>query len=187
MAYLTAAQLSEMGFASLGRGVKISDKASIYDADQIEIGDFSRIDDFCVLSGQISIGRNVHIAALSLVSGGRAGVALEDFTGLAYGAKVIAQSDDYSGATLTNPTVPAALKREIQAPVTLGRHTILGAGAIVLPGVIMGEGCSVGAGSVVRESVPAWSMMAGVPAKFIKRREQGLLVHEQAYLSQNDT
>lgn len=187
MAYLNEVQLSEMGFASLGHDVKISDKSSIYNAEQMEIGDFSRIDDFCVLSGRIIIGRNVHIAAQSLVSGGRAGAALEDFTGLAYGAKVIAQSDDYSGATLTNPTVPLAFKREIEAPVTLGRHTILGAGAIVLPGVILGEGCSVGAGSVVRESVLAWSIVAGVPAKFIKSREQGLLIHEQAYLSQNDT
>lgn len=187
MAYLNAAQLSEMGFASLGRDVKISDKASVYNADQIEIGDFSRIDDFCVLSGRVTIGRNVHIAPQSLVSGGRAGAALEDFTGLAYGAKVIAQSDDYSGATLTNPTVPLAFKREIEAPVTIGRHSILGAGAIVLPGVSLGEGCSVGAGSVVISSVPAWTIVAGVPAKFIKSRDKGLLTHEQSYLAQDDT
>lgn len=187
MAYLNAAQLSEMGFASLGRDVKISDKASVYNADQIEIGDFSRIDDFCVLSGRVTIGRNVHIAAQSLVSGGRAGAALEDFTGLAYGAKVIAQSDDYSGATLTNPTVPLAFKREIEAPVTIGRHSILGAGAIVLPGVSLGEGCSVGAGAVVISSVSAWTIVAGVPAKFIKNRDKGLLTHEQSYLAQDDT
>lgn len=187
MGYLNAAQLRDMGFASLGRNVKISDRASIYNADQIEIGDLSRIDDFCVLSGRIIIGRNVYMGVHSVVSGGRPGAVLEDFTCLAYGAKVIAQSDDYSGATMTNPTVPFEYKHEIEAPVTLGRHTILGAGAIVLPGVAIGEGCSVGAGSVVLASVPSWSIMAGVPAKFIKSREQGLLKHEQAYLSQEDT
>jgi len=187
MAFLTAKQLQEMGFASLGRNVKISDKASIYNAEQMEIGDLSRIDDYCVLSGRINIGRNVHIAAQSLISGGRAGVVLEDFTGLAYGAKVIAQSDDYSGTTMTNPTVPLALKQEIEASVTLGRHTILGAGAIVLPGVVIGEGCAVGAGSVVLKNTPAWSILAGVPAKFVRHREQGLLAYEQTYLNQNET
>lgn len=185
MAYLNAAQLSEMGFASLGRNVKISDKASIYNADQITIGDFSRIDDFCVLSGRIAIGRNVHVTPQTLVSGGRAGATLADFTTLAYGVKVIAQSDDYSGATMTNSTVPPKYKVEVEAPVTIGRHSILGAGAIVLPGVSIGEGCSVGAGSVVLSSVPPWTIVAGVPAKFIKNREQGLLMHERAYLTQD--
>ena len=51
MAYLTEFELKEMGFKRLGKNVKISDKASIYNADQIEIGDNSRIDDFCVISG----------------------------------------------------------------------------------------------------------------------------------------
>jgi len=185
MAYLTDAQLSEIGFASLGRNVKISDKASLYNVDQIEIGSFSRIDDFCVLSGRIAIGRNVHVTPQSLVSGGRAGAILADFTTLAYGVKVIAQSDDYSGATMTNSTVPTKYKMEVEAPVTIGRQAILGAGAIVLPGVRIGEGCSVGAGSVVLSSVPAWTIVAGVPAKFIKNREQGLLVHERAYLTQS--
>lgn len=185
MAYLDVAQLSELGFASLGRNVKISDKASIYNADQITIGDFSRIDDFCVLSGRIVIGRNVHVTPQTVVSGGRAGATLADFTTLAYGVKVIAQSDDYSGATMTNSTVPQKFKLEVEAPVTIGRHSILGAGAIVLPGVSIGEGCSVGAGSVVLSSVPAWTIVAGVPAKFIKSRDQGLLIHERAYLTQD--
>jgi hypothetical protein len=46
MAYLTDEQLKDMGFKSLGNNVKVSDKASIYNANQIEIGDNSRIDDF---------------------------------------------------------------------------------------------------------------------------------------------
>ena len=53
MAYLTEEQLQSMGFKFLGDEVKISDKASIYNCDQIEIGDYSRIDDFCLLSGKI--------------------------------------------------------------------------------------------------------------------------------------
>ena len=112
MAYLTTEQLHEMGFKSLGKNVKISDKASIYNADQIEIGDNSRIDDFCVISGRIKIGRNVHFAPMCLVAGGEEGITFSDFSGLAYQVQVFAQSDDYSGKTLTNPTVPSDYKKE---------------------------------------------------------------------------
>ena len=65
MAFLTDAQLAAMGFASLGSNVLISDKASIYGANRIQIGNNVRIDDFCVLSagdGGIYIGNYIHIA-----------------------------------------------------------------------------------------------------------------------------
>jgi len=55
MAYYTEEQLQNLGFKYIGKNVKISDKASIYNCDQIEIGDNSRIDDFCVVSGKIKI------------------------------------------------------------------------------------------------------------------------------------
>jgi UDP-3-O-[3-hydroxymyristoyl] glucosamine N-acyltransferase len=61
MAYYTQEQLKQLGFKYVGKNVKISDKASIYNCDQIEIGDNSRVDDFCIISGKIKIGRNVHI------------------------------------------------------------------------------------------------------------------------------
>ena len=73
MAYLTEEELKAAGFKKLGRNVKISDKASIYDADKMEIGDNSRIDDFCVVSGNILIGKFVHIAPMCLVAGGELG------------------------------------------------------------------------------------------------------------------
>jgi len=50
MGFLDARALEAMGFKSLGEDVKVSDKCSIYNAAQIEIGDHSRVDDFCVLS-----------------------------------------------------------------------------------------------------------------------------------------
>ena len=56
MSYLTQDQLLKLGFKSLGKNVKISDKAAIYDCNNLEIGNNSRIDDFCVISGKIKIG-----------------------------------------------------------------------------------------------------------------------------------
>ena len=85
MAYLSEEQLKGMAFKKIGKNVKISDKSSIYNSNEIEIGDNTRIDDFCVISGRVTFGRNVHVAVLSSISGGTEGIMLEDFSGIAYG------------------------------------------------------------------------------------------------------
>lgn len=113
MSFLSDSELRKIGFKKLGKNVKISEKASIYNPEKIEIGDNSRIDDFCLLSGKISIGNNVHIAAYCNIAGGIEGITFDDFSGLAYGCHVFSQSDDYTGRTLTNPTIPKKYKKEI--------------------------------------------------------------------------
>ncbi len=184
MPYLSEVALRELGFRKIGRNVKISDKASIYDAHRMEIGDNARIDGFCVISGQVTIGRHVHIAAHCLVAGGERGITMEDFSGLAYFVQVFSQSDDYSGRTLTNPTVPARFKNEFKAPVRLGRHVIIGAGSVVFPGVDLAEGCSVGAMSLVKHSTQPWGIYAGHPARRVKDRSRDLLALEQRLLEE---
>ena len=184
MAFMSEEQLANLGFKKLGKNVLISDKASIYNADQIEIGDNSRIDDFCVISGKVNIGRNVHIAVFCNVAGGTEGIVLEDFSGLAYGCHVFTQSDDYSGRTLTNPTVPTKFKGEAKKPVRIGRHAIVGTSSLIFPGVTLAEGTSVGALSVVNKSTQPWSVYFGIPAKRIKARSQELLKLEKQYLSE---
>ena len=112
MAYYSESELKQLGFKFLGKNVLISNKASIYNHEQIEIGNNSRIDDFCVISGKIKIGRNVHITPQCLVAGGEKGIIFEDFTTIAYNAKIFTQSDDYSGVSMTNSTIPSKYKIE---------------------------------------------------------------------------
>ncbi len=182
MAYLTAEQLAKMGFKSLGKNVLISDKAAIYNADLIEIGDHSRIDDFCVVSGRVSIGRNIHITVFCNIAGGSEGVFIEDFSTIAYGCHVFSQSDDYSGSTMTNSTVPTRYKSEQKSAVYIKRHCIIGTGSIVFPGVILAEGTSVGAMTLVRKSTEPWSIYIGNPAKRLTARKKELLELEKQYL-----
>jgi len=182
MAYFTQDQLLQLRFKLLGSNVKISDKASIYDCNQIEIGDNSRIDDFCVISGKLKIGRNVHITPFCLIAGGTPGVIIEDFSTLAYGVKVFSQSDDYSGKTMVNSTVPKSFKEEVMKSVLIERQSILGAGTIIMPGVTIAIGTSVGANSLVLESTNPWEICAGTPAKKIKERKKELLALEKEYL-----
>ena len=113
MGYLSELDLQSMGFKALGKNVKISEKTSIYNPEKIQIGDNSRIDDFCVISGHVTIGRFCHITPMCLVAGGKPGIFMSDFCTLAYGVKVFSQSDDYSGKTMCNSTIPKKYKEEI--------------------------------------------------------------------------
>lgn len=184
MSYCSRDQLKSMGFKYLGSNVKISEKASIYDCDRIEVGDNSRIDDFCVISGRVVIGAYVHIAPFCLVAGGEKGVFMDDFSGLAYHAQVFSQSDNYLGGSLTNPTVPAAYKKELKKSVSIGRHVIVGAGSIIMPGADLADGCSVGALSLVRKKTEPWGVYAGNPARRIMERKKDLLELEARFLTE---
>ncbi|MBV6750858.1 acyltransferase [Pseudomonas chlororaphis] len=186
MAYLSVAELQNFGFKKIGKNVKISDKASIYNAEDIEIGDYSRIDDFCIISGNVKIGRFNHITPMCLVAGGVPGVVLDDFCTLAYGVKVFAQSDDYSGETLTNSLIPKDLKNEKLASVSLKKHVIVGAGTVILPGVVVEVGCSIGAMSLLTKSTEPWGIYLGVPAKRSKERKKNLLELEKQFLKSLD-
>lgn len=182
MAFIPRKKLVSMGFKRLGENVLISDRAAIHNADQITIGDNSRIDDFCVISGKVSIGRNVHIAVFCNIAGGVEGITMEDFSGLAYGCHIFSQSDDYTGRSLTNPTVPAKFKREFKGAIRIGRHCIVGTNSLIFPGVSLGDGCSVGAMSMVTKSTEEWSVYFGVPARRLKSRKKDLLLLERQYL-----
>jgi galactoside O-acetyltransferase len=115
------------------------------------------------------------------VAGGEKGIVLDDFSGLAYGCQVFTQSDDYSGRSLTNPTVPDKYKQETKAAIVIGRHSIIGTNSLVFPGVVMGEGTSVGAQAMVTKSTEAWSIYIGAPAKRICERRRDILVLEEKY------
>ena len=184
MGFLSQHTLEKMGFRRLGKNVMISSNASIYFPENVSIGDNSRIDDFCTLSGEVSIGRNVHIAVYSNLAGGRCGITIGDFAGLAYGCHLIAQSDDYSGISLTNPTVPREFKNEKCLPVTLGNHVILGACSIVLPGVEIPEGVACGAQTLFTQSVDPWTIYIGSPARRLRERSTDLLRLAERFLSE---
>ena len=182
MGYLSREAMEAMGFKHLGKNVKISDKASIYNADQISIGDESRIDDFCLISGVVTIGRNVHIGVFCNVAGGEPGITFEDYSAIAYGSQIFAQSDDYLGYAMTNPTVPDRYKKETKLPIVVGRHTLIGTKCVIFPGVVFGEGTAVGACSLVTKSTDPWGVYAGIPAKRVKERRKDLLLMEEDYI-----
>lgn len=168
-------ELKEIGFKKLGINVSLSRKASIYAADNIEIGNHVRIDDFCVLSGKIIIGDHVHISAGNYLFAGNAGIIFEDYSSLSSHSTVYAVTDDYSGNFLTNSTVTTAYRNVIEKAVKVGRYAVIGAGCTVLPGVQIGEGCAFGAMSLINRSTKPWGIYVGCPCKRLKERSQSCL------------
>ena len=130
-----------------------------------------------IATGPVVFGGRNHIGAFCHLVG-RGGLTLERFAGLSQRVSIYTASDDYSGQFLTNPTVPAGFTSCTVAPVSLGRHAIVGSGAVILPGVEIGEGVSVGALSLVTRSLPEWGIYSGIPARRLKDRSRDLLALE---------
>ena len=187
--YLTE-ELREMGFKYVGENVQIAKNCTIIGLENISIGDDTRIDGGVILAcsnGVLKIGSYVHIAAKTCIwSAG--GVTIQDFVGLSSGIKIYSASDDYSGISLTNPTIPSEFQTVINiAPVIIGRHALIGCDTVILPGVTIEEGVSVGSKTLVNKSLDAWGIYAGIPAKRLKEREKYLLVLEKKLLESRDS
>lgn len=182
---LSREAIDTLGFASVGENVQISALASFYGVNRISLGNNIRIDDFCVLSagvGGISVGDHVHIAVYSsLMGAGR--ITLSDFCNISSRVAIYSSNDDYSGATMTNPTVPSEYTGVIHADVFLGKHVIVGSGSVILPGVTLEEGAAVGALSLVHKRCEAFGIYAGNPARRIKERKRDLLELEQQFIA----
>lgn len=110
-----------------------------------------RFEGTMVVGDRVWIGPQVYMDCRDLI--------IEDFVGFGPGSKVL--GSEHSGVPADLPLIQTDL---IQKRVHVKRGADIGTGAILLPGVTVGEGALVGAGSVVNKDVPDRSMVAGVPA-----------------------
>lgn len=186
MSVLTEQDLKELGFAEVGVNVRVDRLALLLNPRHIRIGSNVRIDAFSVLSageGGIRIGNNVHIAAHGFMSGA-ATIHLEDFCNISGRVSVYSSNDDYTEGALTGPMVPMDYRKVSTSPVNIGRHVIIGAGSVVLPGVTLSDGASVGALSLVNRDVDAFDIVVGAPARVVGQRSRTLLDRERSLLKQ---
>lgn len=172
--YYTRKELKKIGLNSFGENVLLSKKASIYSPDKISLGNNVRIDDFCILSGNITIGNYVHIAPFCGFFG-RFGIEIGDYSTTSSKVMIYSNSDDYSGESLVNPMIPEEYKNLETGKVIIKEHFIIGSGSVILPGVNIETGVAVGALSLVKKDLVSWGIYSGVPVKKIKDRKKDLL------------
>lgn len=189
MTWYEPAELHALGLQSIGDNVLISTTVKLYRPERITIGSNSRIDDFVTLTagpdGMIDIGEYVHLAAYCMVEAPQS-VIFGDFSGLAARVSVYGSTDSYRGDFMTNPCVPIEYRYIRQRPIYLGKHVVVGASCVILPGAYLGEGCSVGALSLVMGRLDAFVMYAGVPAKRIRDRSRNCLKLGEEFLKSLD-
>lgn len=169
--FFSEKELLSMGFKSIGRGCKISRKASLYGVERITIGNNVRIDDFCILSGNITLGNNIHISAYVALYGAE-GIEFEDYTGISAHSTIYSAMDDFSGEYLVGPIHPEKYTHVTGGKVTIKAFTQIGANVLVFPNLTIGEGCVVGACSMVRKDLEPWGIYYGIPVKRAKERSQ---------------
>ncbi len=170
--YYTSPELRALGFAAVGTNVFISKHCNIVGSQNIYLASNIRIDYATTIvagSAGVRIGNYVHIGAYCYLSGGH-GITIADFAGLSQRVTIHTSTDDYLGGVFTNPTVPAELTRIHAAAISIGRHAILGSGAVVLPKADIAEGVAIGALSMVNKPTKSWTIYGGVPAKILRAR-----------------
>lgn len=150
-----------------GNGVQIESGVGFKHLETFEIGDGvfigaqayiqGRFDGTTRIGDRVWLGPQAYLDARHLI--------LEEFVGWGPGAKVLGSS--HVGIPVDRPIVQTEL--EIR-PVHVEAWADIGTGAILLPGVTLGKGCIVGAGAVVTKDVPAFAIVAGVPARFVRQR-----------------
>ncbi|MEI7603290.1 MAG: acyltransferase [Opitutae bacterium] len=182
--YYESEELRRFGFKSIGDNVKIAKNATIIGLNNISLGNNIRIDGNVVIvaySGPLTLGNYIHIGGgCHLNCAG--GITLADFSGLSQGVRIYSGTDDYTGKSLTNPTVPHKYLKITIAPVILGKHVIVGSGSIILPGVTIGDGSCVGALSLVTKSLDEWGVYFGSPVRKLKERSKDMLKLEEQFL-----
>lgn len=152
----------------LGERCKIHDSASL-DALRgpgIELGDRVTINRYAYLQGDIGgirLGDRVEINNYTIING-NGGVDIGADTLIGPGVKIISYQHAHAADR------PIRDQQATAAPIRIGRDVWIGANAVVLAGVSIGDGAVIGAGAVVTRDVPGNAVVAGVPARIIKMR-----------------
>lgn len=172
--FYSSQELSTLRFKAIGQNVFVSRFVQFYGIENIEIGNNVRIDDFCILSGNIKLGNNIHISAYNALYG-KFGIEMEDYTGLSPRCTIFSATDDFSGNYLIGPMVDSTFTNVIGGNVLIKKYSQIGSNCVILPGVTINEGVAVGAMSLVLHDLEEWKIYKGIPAKFHKTRNNKLL------------
>jgi acetyltransferase-like isoleucine patch superfamily enzyme len=144
----------------LGKDVKLSKFINLYGCT---IGDNTKIGAFVEVQKNASIGRNCKISSHTFIC---EGVTIEDDVFIGHGVTFV--NDSYPRATATDGKMQTEADWKVE-PTLVQKGASIGSGATILAKVTIGDGAIVGAGSVVTKSVPPGSIVAGNPAKVLRK------------------
>jgi acetyltransferase-like isoleucine patch superfamily enzyme len=180
-------------FKQVGKGVIFGKNLGLRHPNRIALGDRVAIDDDTLLDAGsskgdgITLGNDIIISRNCVIQAKTATVTIGNSTdigcntvitssgGISIGSSVLIAGNCYiGGGRYRTDRVDIPMMEQglyTKGPVIIGNDVWLGAGAIVLDGVQIGQGCVVGAGAVVTKNLPDYAIAVGTPAKVIAQRQ----------------
>jgi acetyltransferase-like isoleucine patch superfamily enzyme len=144
----------------LGKDVKLSKFINLYGC---EVGDNTKIGAFVEIQKNAKVGNNCKISSHTFIC---EGVTVEDNVFIGHSVTFI--NDSYPRATTANGSLQSEQDWKVE-PTIVKKGSSIGSGSTILASVVIGENALVGAGSVVTKDVPANTIVAGNPAKVLRR------------------
>ncbi len=163
-------RFSSSDLRRLGEGTHIEDGVLIFHPENVSIGRSVYVGHQTILKGYFKneliiedgswIGQQCFFHAAG-------GIRIGENVGIGPGVRILTSVHEEAGREL--PILHAPLRF---SPVVIQPDADIGVGAILLPGVTIGQGAQVGAGAVVTRDVEAYSVVAGNPAKPLRMRPE---------------
>jgi len=154
--------------AACGEGVVFEPGALVFHPENVRIGNDVYVGHYAILKGyyqnELSIGDGAWIGQAAFLHAA-GGIVVGRAVGIGPHACILTST--HGEVARGAPIMAGAIET---ARVVLGDGCDLGIGAIVLPGVTVGEGAQVGAGAVVTRDVEPYAIVAGNPARVLRRR-----------------
>jgi UDP-2-acetamido-3-amino-2,3-dideoxy-glucuronate N-acetyltransferase len=147
----------------LGKDVKIFAFVNLYGCT---IGDGTKVGTFVEIQKNAFIGKNCKISSHTFIC---EGVTVEDDVFIGHNVTFI--NDMYPRSTIEAGGLQTEADWKV-VPTFIKKRASVGSSATILAGVTVGEGAIVGAGSVVTKDVPPWTIVAGNPAKVLRKIEK---------------
>lgn len=160
-----------------GENVKIDPTSSI---NNTILGDNVKIAKYCSVFGsdsyKLKIGKNSYVGMMSILNGFNNQLIIGNYVSIAQNVNIMTDS---------GPNASILLQRIfplIKGRIEIGDHTWIGGNVIIMPNVVLGKFCIVGANSFVNKSFPDYSIIGGTPAKLIRKLSR----NELKLLKKND-
>jgi acetyltransferase-like isoleucine patch superfamily enzyme len=156
-------------YQSIADDVKLGEKVVVFDFVNLygcDIGDNTRIGTFVEIQQNARVGRNCKISTHTFIC---EGVIIEDNVFVGHNVTFI--NDNFPKATNTVGDLQSEDDWNL-LPITVKRGASIGSSATILGNVTIGENAIVGAGSVVTKNVPPNTIVAGNPARFLRKVEE---------------
>ena len=166
----------ELGYC--GNNVYIGHNVVFTNPSEVILHDNVRIDPFTLITAQLEVSSNVQICSHAVLGGGsQHKITLEEWTFIGYGSKLFCASEDYSGDH--GPVNEFWGNNKInRGDITFKAFSGIASDVMVLPGVTIPTGCTIGAKSFIhtKNDLTEWSVYIGNPLKLHQSRNKSAVL-----------